>query len=653
MLAQHLLPPPYTPVTAGKNAQQSHSWLKNLCKIFASVFIFSVLAACGGGSSGGGSATAPTGSVRLSLSAAGSGFQISQAPAQSAAANSASPQVLAAPAVSAAPAVLAAPTLNATPTQIHLVLQSASGTTINKDLNLLSLGGQYITTPFSLPVGNYSITQYLVADSTGKVIYATPVKTGSTAYLVKNPLPISMTVTKDTVTTLAPEIIDTTLIATSDFGANSFTLNIVPTQNFLIAPFAYDSTAATMAYTTASLNITNNGQTVYSGTVDAKTNTVIIPTLTTDYTVTVTKAGYQTVAQTVTAAAIQTYVSAPLDVYLKAAGLNDTGVTQCFAAGSSALVSCTSSEAVALSPAQDGMVGRDVSSTNSSDGRVGFSYSLVENSVASFYEKTECVRDNITSLVWEGKPLNGGFRDATLAYTNYGDNRTGDASAYIAAVNSAALCGYTDWRLPTVDELVGIVDYGSAQSPKIDITWLPNTQNERYWTSTEFLFAAGTIFGVDFATGDNLFGGSYVRLVRGGLPAGQQNRYLLNVFGDEVTDSRTGLTWQRCFAGYKWNGSACAADNSVDSIMTLPNATIWANAKVGWRMPNIKEINSFCTAAKSDAEESLTSADKALALNCPYVSWSSSLDWVVISNGIIARNGGLTSGLIGSIRLVK
>jgi hypothetical protein len=560
------------------------------------MFIFSMLAACGGGSSGasnGGSAAAPTGSVRLSLSAAGSGFQISQAPAQAVAANSASPKVSAAPALSAAPAVLAAPTLNATPTQIHLVLQSASGTTITKDLTLLSLGGQYITTPFSLPVGNYSITQYLVADSTGKVIYATPVKTGGTAYLVKNPLPISMTVTKDTVTTVAPEIIDTTLIAATDFGASSFTLNIVPTQILLIAPFAYDSTAAAMAYTTASLNITNNGQTVYSGTVDAKTNTVIIPTLTTDYTVTVTKAGYQTVTQTVTAAAIQAYVNAPLDVYLKVAGLNDTGVTQCFATGSDALVSCTSSEAVALSPAQDGMVGRDVSSTNSSDGRVGFSFSALGSNPI-----TDCVQDNITGLVWEGKPLNGGFRDATLAYTNYGDNRAGDASSYIAAVNTAALCGYTDWRLPTAYESQTIMDYGNSGT---DSTWLPNTNaagtGSVYWTSSSpignLLYGVVAIFGNGAIAQESLAGNAHnLRLVRSTLLT---SAYSYNSSGSEVTDSVTGLVWRRCIEGMSWDGSTCtgaATTFTHESALVRASATTASSGK-SWRVPNIKELSSI------------------------------------------------------------
>ena len=48
---------------------------------------------------------------------------------------------------------------------------------------------------------------------------------------------------------------------------------------------------------------------------------------------------------------------------------------------------------------------------------------------------------------------------------------------YKNSVNTSALCGFTDWRMPTVDELVGILDRSQATSyPKIDSTWFPNTR---------------------------------------------------------------------------------------------------------------------------------------------------------------------------------
>ena len=171
--------------------------------------------------------------------------------------------------------------------------------------------------------------------------------------------------------------------------------------------------------------------------------------------------------------------------------LPDTGITanQCFGAldGISTFISCTGRGAIALNSQQDGMVGRDVTNNDNTDGKAGFSYSLVPNpsgAAGSNFAKTSCVKDNITGLIWEGKPADGGLRDFNKTYTNYGDGRVGDTSAYVAAVNAAGLCGATDWRLPTADELQGLVDYGVAFSEKtIDATWFPNTRRDDVWSS--------------------------------------------------------------------------------------------------------------------------------------------------------------------------
>ena len=200
--------------------------------------------------------------------------------------------------------------------------------------------------------------------------------------------------------------------------------------------------------------------------------------------------------------------------------LTDTGITasQCYAAGKTTWVNCTSAAAMALNSKQDGMIGRDVS-LDSSDGKLGFSYSTVGS-----YAKTECVKDNITGLTWEGKPTSG-LRAASNTYTHYDNTAAAqvwdgsdgfspvtptqaqiDAAtntvSYVNAVNASALCGYTDWRLPTADELQGIVDYGVAYpGPTIDGTWFPNTQRNLYWTGTEFPGLFSNAWGVHFYSG--------------------------------------------------------------------------------------------------------------------------------------------------------
>ncbi|RRD38923.1 DUF1566 domain-containing protein, partial [Comamonadaceae bacterium OH3737_COT-264] len=169
--------------------------------------------------------------------------------------------------------------------------------------------------------------------------------------------------------------------------------------------------------------------------------------------------------------------------------LPHTGTTdqQCYEAGSDALVACDSPEAIALSGAekQDGMR-RHINP---------MSYSAVPKPGGGHYDKTECVKDENTGLIWEGK-LNqsGHLRHYENRYTNLDNHQPGDASAYVAAVNAQGLCGFNDWRLPTVRELQGLVDYSKPHpSPTIDTNWFPHTRADDYaywwggyWTSEPY-----------------------------------------------------------------------------------------------------------------------------------------------------------------------
>ena len=161
-------------------------------------------------------------------------------------------------------------------------------------------------------------------------------------------------------------------------------------------------------------------------------------------------------------------------------------------------------------------------------------YALVPKAVGT-YTKEECVKDNTTGLVWEGKTASPATsRLGTSTYTNYdstssaqkadGTNPTQteiDASTnsigYKNAVNTSALCGFTDWRLPTKEELEGIL--ASSGSPRIDTTWFPNTQANAYWSSSPYVGYSDYAWLVHF--GNGVVGGYYrygynfhVRLVR-------------------------------------------------------------------------------------------------------------------------------------------
>ena len=176
-------------------------------------------------------------------------------------------------------------------------------------------------------------------------------------------------------------------------------------------------------------------------------------------------------------------------------------------------------------------------------------YGLVANASDGLYDKTECVQDNNTGLIWEGKTASG-TRSGDKTYKNLDDmnalqkaggsqyptqseiNDSGNSIGYANSVNAGSgLCGFTNWRMPTKDELLGIVDssnistYCPPSTPCISLninsTWFPNTQSETFWTSTVFSnFTLYYAYTINFKLGaasasDRWANPSSVRLVHG------------------------------------------------------------------------------------------------------------------------------------------
>jgi hypothetical protein len=320
----------------------------------------------------------------------------------------------------------------------------------------------------------------------------------------------------------------------------------------------------------------------------------------------------------------------------KVPAIPHSGVTssQCYQANSDILVSCASAGALALNPQQDGH-------------RVAInpmSYSAVPGQPAS-----SCMRDNVTGLVWEVKTAVG-FRSGANTYSNQGGGLATDSSGYMAAINAAQLCGFNDWRMPTVHELVSILDFGAVgSSPRIRTTPFPNTLAYAYWTSDATVGAAGNNWFVGFDQGsfhvhfDSNAEHTGVRLVRGASWAGQ--RYVIGTAsypGDgannAVTDRQTGVTWRRCKEGQSWNGNAC-----VGAATTLTHQAALAHATgplVGWRLPNTKELNSLANYALTGSTLD-SDAFPSFALSAV---WSSSPLTKVSSWGIaLEPDDGVTS----------
>lgn len=118
-----------------------------------------------------------------------------------------------------------------------------------------------------------------------------------------------------------------------------------------------------------------------------------------------------------------------------------------------------------------------------------------------------CTRDERTGLDWEVKTADGGLRDRRWTYTPYDSNPetnggwagyrdatsgrcrrsameggSCNTEAYVAAVNASGLCGFSDWRLPTVRELTNVAAETAREAPAATPRLLPNTADGWYWT---------------------------------------------------------------------------------------------------------------------------------------------------------------------------
>ena len=179
------------------------------------------------------------------------------------------------------------------------------------------------------------------------------------------------------------------------------------------------------------------------------------------------------------------------------------------------------------------------------------------------------VLDNNTGLMWQ----------QTIPTDEY---KWYDAISYCDDLSYA---GYNDWRLPTPQELLTIVD-NSKYSPAIDTTYFPDTPSSYFWSSSTYVYITDYAWIVGFLSGavsdNNKPNSSYVRCVRGeSLPNSTFNSTTVN--GDViVTDTKTGLIWQKTYeTGKKWQKALSYCEN-----LTYAGYS-------DWRLPDKNELASL------------------------------------------------------------
>lgn len=208
-----------------------------------------------------------------------------------------------------------------------------------------------------------------------------------------------------------------------------------------------------------------------------------------------------------------------------------------------------------------------------------------------YYSRTDnIVTDGVTGLEWQDnesvqRPWLTEQKN-TSCVENTESTACNDTTGTTAAsyCSELAYASHSDWRLPSIEELKTIIDYGKNSTSINDIFLSKNSAS--YWsftTNADFNEAAWSInFDDGYTTFDSKAGDFYVRCVRGA----ELDTPNLNRENKVVSDTTTNLQWQD--------------DVIVPNLHTLSwieaieyCEDLDLDAHEDWRLPNINELNSI------------------------------------------------------------
>jgi len=210
------------------------------------------------------------------------------------------------------------------------------------------------------------------------------------------------------------------------------------------------------------------------------------------------------------------------------------------------------------------------------------------------------ITDNVTGLIWQ--KIDGG----SMTWE--------DAVAYADLLN---LGGHQDWRLPTSDELFGILDH-SRHNPALNTTYFPPSDAQYWWTCETraddpdrvWVVNEGGGIGAHRISESEQAGGDkkiHARCVRGQI-AQPTLRWKDNNDGT-ATDLITQLVWQQTGSEMKmtWEQALVHAEE-----MTLAG-------EKDWRLPNIKELRTITDISQTNPAVDLSAFPDFQSEDC----WSS------------------------------
>lgn len=231
----------------------------------------------------------------------------------------------------------------------------------------------------------------------------------------------------------------------------------------------------------------------------------------------------------------------------------------------------------------------------------------------AFEDRGDVIADHATGLMWQQSGS-----DERMTYA--------EAQAYIEELNRKQFAGYDDWRLPTVKELVTLLE---RERESLDLFINPIFGRKQWFCWSADKHSSGLAWHVDFFFGRvtwDVINNYHVRGVRSAptpMPTAKPTIPILRLEaqGEVVRDLRTGLMWQQ-------SGS--------DKRLTHEEAQVYVEqlnrdrfaSYSDWRLPTVEDFktlisNRLYTNPIFNAEQSFVwSADKwaeGSALEAPWL----------------------------------
>ena len=211
------------------------------------------------------------------------------------------------------------------------------------------------------------------------------------------------------------------------------------------------------------------------------------------------------------------------------------------------------------------------------------------------------VRDTVTGLIWEVKQMADGEEnysnpnDADNKYTWYApddpqntgeENNQRNTYAFIQQLNQKKLGGYSNWRIPTIQELETLVNHSETEPTIAKV--FASTKNEQYWSSTTAAFPTMARV-INFNDGESFFRNKTNPFYTRGV-VGQKCQRQWKDNGDQtITDICTGLVWEKnASEDYTWEESLNVCNNKEIAGYS------------DWRLPSKMELRSIIDYSKNN-----------------------------------------------------